>query len=706
MSVCCTMCCVGLNRLFSYFFKGNGYRCLAIFFLIGIISESINAEEALVPALTPILTAKTGSSFMTAEKLLQIEPFDLNNNPMVKWIDAKRFIYRFPSLAQKNSQITLYNIELRQSEFITDGESPVPSPDGKWVAFVKNDGQSKQLWIVNTHNKKMKKISQVTGGLTGYYQYNYEYTWSPDSKKIIFNHQDYVDYWKNNKPRPFSYIELVDISTGESKTITSIDASVVYVSWLPASNEIIFIKERIGAYYHESVDREWIEALNVDNGTTRILKMFDGLQQVLNPIPSNDGKAIAITYDVDNPSFSFMLSLGIIASDANSQEKSVPVKQITHDLQLRQLHWSANNQFMFALRSYGPYAQLYKINLISGHPTQLTNEPINITAYDVSADGQHIAWIGEDAHGSSVLKLSLANASQTQDLLIQHSAPKDTALSEVREIEWETVDYPVAMRGLLVLPIHYQQGKQYPLIVDIHGGDVGATLNRMLAGGLLCTTPLEWQMWAAKEYAVFIPEFRSSAAFGSLAITRDYLQNHDRLGGDLKDIEAGVTYLIDNGIADPNRLAIFGHSAGGLRANWFEVSSHRYKTIVSHEGWSDELEDALNSLPSQRVYDSHGGSPQEVPENYLKNSPSHFVEHASTPILFLMGNSQLGGADPFKSVAKFHDAIKNKGLETDYIEYPDEGHLFDKLENKKDVLDRVIKWMDAFLFTKISRIKI
>jgi dipeptidyl aminopeptidase/acylaminoacyl peptidase len=66
------------------------------------------------------------------------------------------------------------------------------------------------------------------------------------------------------------------------------------------------------------------------------------------------------------------------------------------------------------------------------------------------------------------------------------------------------------------------------------------------------STPLEWHMWAAKGYAVFVPEFRSSASFGSLAITRDDLQEHDLINCDIKDIIAGVDSLITQGIVDPH----------------------------------------------------------------------------------------------------------------------------------------------------------
>lgn len=62
-----------------------------------------------------------------------------------------------------------------------------------------------------------------------------------------------------------------------------------------------------------------------------------------------------------------------------------------------------------------------------------------------------------------------------------------------------------------------------------------------------------------------------------------------------------------------------------------------------------------------------------------------------------MGNPKLGGVDPTDSVFKLHQAIKHKGISTEYVKYADEGHVLEKYKNKKDGLDRIIKWLDKYL---------
>lgn len=245
------------------------------------------------------------------------------------------------------------------------------------------------------------------------------------------------------------------------------------------------------------------------------------------------------------------------------------------------------------------------------------------------------------------------------------------------------------------MPLNYQAGTFYPLVVDIHGGGAGASIHLM--GGILNNNPLEWHMWAAKGYAVFVREFRSSASFGSLAITRDELQEHDLVNRDIIDIEAGIDALISQGIVDPHRIAAIGFSAGGRRVNWLTATRHRFQAVVSIDGWADEWIHSLSEPPLKREYVISGGAPWEVPQNYLKNSALFYCNGATTPTLFLMGNSDLGGVDRDNTVHMLYNALKGQGVETEFVKYDDEGHGFDKPANRRDALERSIKWIDEHM---------
>ncbi len=660
---------------------------------MSLASPNSIAAEIPSPALSSSLPAHSGTAKITRDWLLNLSSGDYHYPIKTSWLNNHTLIYTLPVKKEgEKATLNLYDLRTKKYSNLGEGTIPKPSPDRQRIAFVKGKDAEKQLWVMDISTGFTKQLSTIEGGLGPSLIFSYDFIWSPDSKKIVLKHQPFVNPWEKAIP-PKSEIALIDIVTGQSELIATVDASVRDLSWLPKTENVIFTKERLGSRYNKEEDKEWIQSLDIRDKSITTLTQFDGLQQTLQPTPSPDGNSIAFLYDAENPIFDFMTSIGLLS--LISGKPSSNYTQLTHEMQIRSVTWAPHGENLYALRIYGAYGQLYKINAHTGKGVQLTRAPLNIITFSLSPDGKHLLWIGKDAHGNHIVNLALNDGSDAEIIDTKSTVDHHIALSEVREVEWKTSDYPVNMRGLLVMPLNYQEANHYPLIVDIHGGDVGAAIS--LSGAILGSTPLEWQLWAAKGYAVFIPEFRSSASFGSLAVSRDLLQEHDRLGGDLKDIEAGVDSLIAKGFVDGERLAVIGHSAGGLRANWLTVSTHRYKAVVSLEGWADEWIAALNELPLKRHHILYGGTPWDVPENYLKNSALHHAANADTPTLFLMGNPQKGSVDPYQTVFQLFYILKSNKVETEYQYYLEEGHGLKKFENRKDALDRSILWIDKHL---------
>ena len=85
---------------------------------------------------------------------------------------------------------------------------------------------------------------------------------------------------------------------------------------------------------------------------------------------------------------------------------------------------------------------------------------------------------------------------------------------------------------------------------------------------------------------MFIPEFRSAMIYGDCAYINGK-KNYNIVDDDIKDIESGVDYLVSQNIINENNMIIIGASAGTHRVNWLSVVSHRYKAIISIDGWND-----------------------------------------------------------------------------------------------------------------------
>jgi dipeptidyl aminopeptidase/acylaminoacyl peptidase len=661
---------------------------LFIFLILSCSFMGVKAMEIPPQPLAKPLLEKAGNVKVTDDWLASL-PFNLSEKLTIEWLNTTHLIYTLPTTYDKQStQIEIIDTHTGEHSALGKGEAPKPSPNGQWIAFSKGKGKEQQLWLMKSNGTEITQLTHKPKGL-GVYKFNFDLAWSPDSRYIALSH---------SLGELQSAIDVIDISNLQIRHIlTTNNSQIRAIAWFPDAQKLLFWQEQPEQEPAIKEDLESIQTVRLSDGDVCTLTKFNGLQQFLTPTISADGKQIAIMYDPDHPRFDTNQNIGLMPANCLGDHSSFPVKQLTYDVKLFSPQWSHDGQSIYALRIYGAYKQIYNINTNTGKLKQITNSPasVGVDAYALSPDSSQLAWLALDAHGTWTIRFASNEGKNVRDLLTIPGVPEDMALSEVREIEWDTLDYPARMRGLLIMPLNYQPGIKYPLIVDIHGGGSGAPLG--LRGAVLVTTPLEWQMWAAKGYAVFVPEFRSSGAFGPFAETHDDLKDHDIIDKDIIDVETGIDSLIASGIVDSKRLAVIGHSAGGRRVNWLTTTRHQFRAVVSKEGWADDYLTALNppkNYPIKRMCYYYGGTPQEVPQNYLKNSSLFHTVDASTPTLFLMGNPKLGGADISGTVPLLNGLLKAKGIETQYIYYPDEGHVFEKPGNRLDALKRSETWID------------
>jgi dipeptidyl aminopeptidase/acylaminoacyl peptidase len=90
-----------------------------------------------------------------------------------------------------------------------------------------------------------------------------------------------------------------------------------------------------------------------------------------------------------------------------------------------------------------------------------------------------------------------------------------------------------------------------------------------------------------------------------------------------------------------------------------------------------------------------GKSVYDDPEVYAKSSPIHFIKNVKTPTLILVGDSD--GECPTPQSYEFWHALKTLGVETQFVVYSHEGHMFVDPAHQREVLERTMKWFDTHL---------
>jgi len=193
------------------------------------------------------------------------------------------------------------------------------------------------------------------------------------------------------------------------------------------------------------------------------------------------------------------------------------------------------------------------------------------------------------------------------------------------------------------------------------------------------------QFLANRGYAVFMPNFRGSTGYG-----KQYLNAGNKqwgTGSMQHDITDGVQYLIDQKVADPKRIGIFGGSYGGYATlAGVAFTPDLYAAGVSYVGPSNIIT-LLNTIPPywapiKRTFAIRVGdieNPEDV--KMLKaQSPLNSAKNIKTPLLVIQGAN-----DPRVKKAESEQivvALRDLGRTVEYMVAPDEGHGFAGRENR------------------------
>jgi dipeptidyl aminopeptidase/acylaminoacyl peptidase len=203
------------------------------------------------------------------------------------------------------------------------------------------------------------------------------------------------------------------------------------------------------------------------------------------------------------------------------------------------------------------------------------------------------------------------------------------------------------------------------------------------------------QFLANRGYAVFQPNFRASTGYGKAFFNAGKRQWGDAMQDDITD---GVMHLIDKGIADPDKVAIFGGSYGGYATlAGLAFTPDLYCAGVDYVGVSNLLT-FLNSIPAywetaRNYLNEQVGDPEnpEDLERLKRQSPLFSADKITSPLLVIQGQN-----DPRVKKAESDQiviAMRDLGREVEYLNAVDEGHGFLNEENRMAMVTAMEKFL-------------
>ena len=242
---------------------------------------------------------------------------------------------------------------------------------------------------------------------------------------------------------------------------------------------------------------------------------------------------------------------------------------------------------------------------------------------------------------------------------------------------------------MLTYPLNYEQGKKYPLILNIHGGPAGVFTQTFLAGNQ-SLYPIA--SFAEMGYAVLRPNPRGSSGYGvefRLANQRDWG------GDDYKDLMAGVDYVIKMGLADSSKLGVCGWSYGGFMSSWVVGHTDRFKAAsigapvvdLLSQDYSDDIPGFLTSYMRKEPWDDY--------EVYSTHSPLHFIQNVKTPVLLQHGEADI--RVPYSQGVMFYNALKRRNLVVRLLSLPRQPHGPNEPKMILEVMQTNVEWFEKYL---------
>jgi dipeptidyl aminopeptidase/acylaminoacyl peptidase len=598
------------------------------------------------------------------------------------------------------------------------------SPDGKFIAFLSARDEGKtQVWLLNRLGGEAERLTNTPQDVE-------DLAWSPGSRQLVLilrdaspeeleaakenkdkvsthpataAESDAKDRKKAQKPwvidrlqfkldeigyldRRRTHLYVFDLATKALTQITSGDYDDSEPAWSPDGKSVAFTSNRStpdpDATYDQNI---WFVAANniarsagasPDDKGAHLTQVTTNPGADSSPAWSPDGKSIAYVTKLDPHLFDYATKHLAVAPATGGEAH---VLTLSLDRMVTMPRFSPDGKSIYFIADDDGTQNICRIPVTGGEITRPVVGRLMVNDYSLAKTGDLVAQIATLDRPDELYTIpegKLVQITHTNDALIDQLKP-----SRGEYVHFKSKD-GTAVSGYLYKPLDYVPGKKYPTILRPHGGPVWAYYAEF------DHLP---QLLAAKGYAVLFPNPRGSTGYGqdfAKAIWADWGNK------DFQDDMAMVDYAIEQGIADPEKLAVGGWSYGGISTDFITAQTTRFKAAISGAG-SALFISYYGHDHYQRDYETELGHPWENKAVWEKVSPFYRVNNVTTPTLFMGG--QIDWNVPILGSEQMYQALKRLGRPTELVVYPGEYHEFKTPSHIKDRLERYVAWYGHYV---------
>jgi len=633
---------------------------------------------------------KRSDTLLTVDHYLDLEQV---GDPQIS-PDGRQIVYtrRYVNKIDDRWDAALWimNADGSHNRMLGKGASPVWSPDGTRIAFLK-EGEPRGTQIFVRFMDAEGATSQITHADEG----PSDVRWSPDGKWLGFSmfvsspktwkidmpdapkgshwtaapryetslhfKQDRVGFMEAGRRHLF----VVPADGGSPRQLTKGDWSVgsrfdaldggVGYDWTPDSRTIVFdgfADSTSDMNYRSS----YIYVVDVATAAMRRLTSQDGAWS--GPVVSPDGRKIAYRGYTQVKDSYHASELFVMNVDGSGAQK------ITGDLDrdVGDVTWSPDGGgIYFTAQDHGT-SNLYWVASGGGAKPITTGEQM-LTNFAMAPKGgplmMGVAVRSTYKMPNDIVRVALKGGSVTQLTHVNDDLLSRIKLGEVERVVYTSTN-GTKVDGWLVKPPGFDASRKYPLIMEIHGGPHGM---------YNVAFSYQFQNFAANGYVVLYTNPRGSTGYGS-AFGNAIMHAYPSV--DYDDLMAGVDTVVKRGYIDTQSMYVGGCSGGGVLSSWVIGHTNRFAAAAVRCPVIDWLSFAGQTDVPLFTYNFFDKPFWEAPEQWLKQSPLMYVGNVTTPTVVMTG--ELDRRTPMPQSEEYYAALKMRGVPSALLRFEGEFH--------------------------------
>jgi dipeptidyl aminopeptidase/acylaminoacyl peptidase len=595
--------------------------------------------------------------------------------------------------AKQTSHIWLMDADganARQFTFADQSDtSPVFSPDGKWLAFVREVAGDDQIFVMPLGGGDARQVTHISTGID-------EPLWSPDSKSIAFASDVYPEcgadddcnkkiatrwekgplhahmanellyrHWTSWKDGQRSHVLLADVASGSVRDLTPGDfdaprfqlSGPMQYDFSPDGKELVVDSDH--GKHPESSTNSDLWAVSADGSQparnlTSSNPAFDG-----NPRYSPDGRYIAYLMQKQPAYESDLFRLAIYdRATGTSRDMTESFRNWVQDFQ-----WGSDSKSIFFTAPVEGDNPIFQLDIETGAIRKVLTDK-SIATFEVTPGNRRLIYAGRSVGAPPELfAVDLggdgANVSSPQRLSHFNDALANEVDIRPAERMWVSGAGGAKIEVFIVKPHDFDPSKKYPLILNVHGGPQDQWQDAFRG---------DWQMYPGAGYVVAFANPHGSTGYGqdfTAEISGDW-------GGEpFEDLMKVTDELAKLPYVDADRMGAMGWSFGGYMMDWFEGHTTRFKAIASMMGVFD-LRSMFGSTEELWFPEWEMKGQPWNSALYDKFSPSSYVTNFKTPCLVISGERDY--RVPYTQSLGFYTSLQKMNVPSRLIIYSNAGH--------------------------------